>query len=674
MHSANLLVTDRSPESAEYINSLLRNSGIKIHVIYAQTSSDVKRALDQDAPLLILYANPEESDAPLEEISQLADAFNVPLAFFANMEKPKHLALALTKTACFVINSAEEDLLTSAVKRLIKGSELERNREQQQAYLEELEHRYNLLLDSSRDAIAYVHEGLHVYANRTYLEALGAKDDSEIAGLSLLEMLSAGETNLKTFFKGLSKGKFPAEALNVSVKRRDGSEFDASLVFSPARFDGEDCIQMMMQRNDSSKALAAELERLRLIDPLTKLLNRKAFTGKLDQCIEQGAAGDAAAVLYIEADGIADLQNELSDDTMDEFLNDMANIIKMNADDDDPVARISDHGFAVLVSRNTGKDLELAGEKVLAAYREHIVEIGERALSVSCSIGMAPVGRLAMTSPEVLARARKAQAEAAASGDQLVAFKPQLTTVESKDGEQEWLERIKFALGNQDFYTVQQSIVDLDGEGEQMMENITYMRNEDGDYPPLDYQAVAERCDLAGTIDRNIIPGLLKTFVDHEEKQIIGLSNNSIIDYGFPGWLADQLKAACVDGNRLILQIAASAAHTNLRPAQRLMKELKPLGCQLAISLFDDETRSRQLLEHLDVSFVKLHPSLTNDLTSNTKNQEAVRKIVEAAQAHDIAVIADEVEDTSSLAVLWQCGVKLIAGAFLKEPSQVLAH
>ncbi len=48
--------------------------------------------------------------------------------------------------------------------------------------------------------------------------------------------------------------------------------------------------------------------------------------------------------------------------------------------------------------------------------------------------------------------------------------------------------------------------------------------------------------------------------------------------------------------------------------------------------------------------------------------------MVEAADPHDVAVIADEVADTSSLAVLWQCGVKLIAGAFLRESSQVIAQ
>ena len=49
-------------------------------------------------------------------------------------------------------------------------------------------------------------------------------------------------------------------------------------------------------------------------------------------------------------------------------------------------------------------------------------------------------------------------------------------------------------------------------------------------------------------------------------------------------------------------------------------------------------------------------------------------KIVHQADHHGACVIADDVADTSSLAVLWQCGVKLISGAFLQESSQVIAQ
>jgi len=65
---------------------------------------------------------------------------------------------------------------------------------------------------------------------------------------------------------------------------------------------------------------------------------------------------------------------------------------------------------------------------------------------------------------------------------------------------------------------------------------------------------------------------------------------------------------------------------------------------------------------------------LTEQLTTNTKHQESIRAIVEAAEPHGVAVIADEVSDTSCLAVLWQCGVKLITGTFVKESTQVLAQ
>ncbi|HKX56669.1 MAG TPA: EAL domain-containing protein, partial [Xanthomonadales bacterium] len=73
-------------------------------------------------------------------------------------------------------------------------------------------------------------------------------------------------------------------------------------------------------------------------------------------------------------------------------------------------------------------------------------------------------------------------------------------------------------------------------------------------------------------------------------------------------------------------------------------------------------------------SYLKLQAVLTESLVGNTGNQEIIRNIVELAEKHQVTVIADEVADTSSLAILWQCGIKLIAGAFLKESSQVMAQ
>jgi EAL domain-containing protein (putative c-di-GMP-specific phosphodiesterase class I) len=71
---------------------------------------------------------------------------------------------------------------------------------------------------------------------------------------------------------------------------------------------------------------------------------------------------------------------------------------------------------------------------------------------------------------------------------------------------------------------------------------------------------------------------------------------------------------------------------------------------------------------------VKLRPGLAKGLSTNTTNQEIIRAVVRAIEARDITIIADEVEDASDLAVLWQCGVKLVTGDFLNEAPQVVGQ
>ncbi len=75
---------------------------------------------------------------------------------------------------------------------------------------EELQHRYDLLLDSARDSIAYIHEGLHVYANRAYLDLMQVKTLDGIEGISLLELMTADEgVDLKKLLRDMNQSDFP---------------------------------------------------------------------------------------------------------------------------------------------------------------------------------------------------------------------------------------------------------------------------------------------------------------------------------------------------------------------------------------------------------------------------------------------------------------------------------
>jgi PAS domain-containing protein len=59
-----------------------------------------------------------------------------------------------------------------------------------EAALRETERRCDALISSSRDPIAYVHEGMHIRANQAYLDMFGFEEFEDIEGLSILDLIS----------------------------------------------------------------------------------------------------------------------------------------------------------------------------------------------------------------------------------------------------------------------------------------------------------------------------------------------------------------------------------------------------------------------------------------------------------------------------------------------------
>ena len=150
---------------------------------------------------------------------------------------------------------------------------------------------------------------------------------------------------------------------------------------------------MMMQRKDAASELASELERMRVTDPVTRMANRKAFSDAVDRCIATDVHDAVAAVLYLEPDGLDSLQADLSAGAMDEFVADLASVIRRNLEETDTPARISEGGFAILVHRPSVADMETLAGNILKACRSHMVEIDDRAFSITCSIGVSNIGR-----------------------------------------------------------------------------------------------------------------------------------------------------------------------------------------------------------------------------------------------------------------------------------------
>jgi diguanylate cyclase (GGDEF)-like protein len=676
MYSSYLLVIDNSPNHAQVINSFLRNSGVAVNVISASGLEELTIVLKEKTPFLVLLGRHLPDSMKVSQILQAAELHSTPVVMQVEPEDRANIEAAIATRPLLIINSKDDEQLMQVVKQHLSGGKTIREYDDLLKRQEELQHRYNLLLDSARDSIAYIHEGLHVYANRAYLELLQVNTLEEIEGLSLLELMTAGEgIDLKKLLRDMNQAVFTEETLAVTINTLGDKQLKAELAFSPARFNGEQCIQMLVREQDANHVLHEELDRLRKTDQLTQMINRKTFTAKLSELIAEGRGGDhKTAVMYIETDGITQLQQDLGMEGIDTYILDLANIISGCIRESDIPSRFSDHGFAVLIRREEGSSLQESGNCILENYSNHIIDLGEQTRTASCSIGMAMLGSQTRDAKEVIAQAKTAFELASQTGNTLVRFKPALTTVNTGETERDWVERIRYALNNHDFYTVQQSIVDLEGENEGLFENRTFMREEGGDTQASEFMLAAERNDLGSTIDRHVIPQIMLAIAGTGDRHIIGLSTNSILDFSFPNWFQRMLTETEVEGSQIILQISAIVSESHLKPTCRLVDELQRLGCNFVISEFDNDRRTIQLLDHLPVHMIKLRPGLAKGLSSNTTNQEIIRAVVRAVEARNITIIADEVRDASDLAALWQCGVKLVTGDFLNEAPQVVGQ
>src|SRR3546814_4644426 len=82
------------------------------------------------------------------------------------------------------------ELLLLLIEQQLEGVRLRKELQQSEMALHEAEKRLSVLMDQSRDAIAYVVDGMHIHANEAYLELFGYKDVDDLAGVPIMDMVS----------------------------------------------------------------------------------------------------------------------------------------------------------------------------------------------------------------------------------------------------------------------------------------------------------------------------------------------------------------------------------------------------------------------------------------------------------------------------------------------------
>ncbi|MCW8956903.1 MAG: bifunctional diguanylate cyclase/phosphodiesterase, partial [Gammaproteobacteria bacterium] len=582
----------------------------------------------------------------------------------SNFENPSHLELVIER----------ELEAHQSIKKLAKL----------EAANKETEIRCEALLDSSRDAIAYIHEGMHVYSNQSYLELFGFEESEDLEGMPILDMVGINDrSTFKNFLMTNCKGGTCAnEKLEINLRNPDGTEFSGAMEFSPASIDGEPCIQLIIRNQVDNKELEKQLTLMGQKDTTTGLYNRQYFIDSLNQVVADAKQKKQhAAALTLHLDNYTEIKQSSGIAICDQYLNEISRCFEKNVGNKDILAHFEGNTFCIIAMEQTATSITAYAEKIKKATQNFIANIKNSSINSTCTIGVSIIDENAPDPDEILLRAERAVTEAEAKGpNSIVLYQPKDGELTQKEVDAQIVADLKDAVKTSRFLLYFQPVVSLHGDTDERYEVFVRMKDNNGNIiQPDEFLPAAERTGMSLTIDRWILLNTINTLTKRWKSGkrtlfFVKLSATSLKDTSLMSWLKEQLKKFNVPKNSLIFEVKENVAITSLKHTAELAKQLRDLNCGFALDDFGTGQNPFELLKHIPADFLKLERSFMENLFESPENQAAVKKITEMAMEMNKLTIAQHVQDASSLSVLWGIGINFIQGNFLQEPSPNLDY
>jgi multidomain signaling protein FimX len=678
-----LLILDHSENDAEKLISLLRNAGVPTRAKRIETEEDFIDALDEQSWDLFV-AREKEADFDINQalVHIHQKDKDLPFIVLSKSYEPEQLVKHIKAGAKDVIPFENDKHIVVAIRRELESRSDRKKLRAMEAQIRDAEHRCELLLDSSKDAIAYISDGMHIYANSSYMQFLGYDDIDEMICIPVLDTLNLdSQAKFKELSKPFSNEDHPeqTEAEKCVSIRDDGTEISATMSLSAATYDGEDCLQIIIRPEHDNEELAEKIKELSQQDLLTGLYNRQHFMEQLHDAKEHAVtANQNASVLYLAIDKFQKIKTNFGMADADLVLRDLAHVIDSSRDSSHQLARLSDDVFGIICPAKNGDEAISIAETYGQAVEDHLFEVDGKTIQITLSIGVTLVTENAPAINDILGRAQSAAQELAAQEDAEQVNGVKLYTPQKDkplDDHDIAMELIQDALDNDKFKLLFQPIISLRGEGDENYEAFIRMLNEDGEeISPYDFLPPSGPSMMANKIDKWVILQTIKHLSEHrsqghDTKLFINLTSETLQDQTFTSWLNVALKAARLPGDSLIFQISENNAITYLKQAKEFAKGIGTLHCKMSINQFGRALKPFNLLKHLDPEYVKLEGSFTQDMQKDEESKEQSKEMIQNLQSMGKQTIVPLVESAALLSTLWQAGVNYIQGYYLQAPS-----
>ncbi|HVN35709.1 MAG TPA: amino acid permease [Casimicrobiaceae bacterium] len=440
-------------------------------------------------------------------------------------------------------------------------------------------------------------------------------------------------------------------------------------------------LQEDIARAAGSLDRAREELRVARHDALTGLITRREFERRLDAALAKTRAGHRwYALLYLDLDHFKVVNDTCGHAAGDELLRQITGVLRAIVRNRDSVARLGGDEFAMLLDDCPPQSAERIAQDLLEAVQGFSFASGENIFKIGCSIGLvtfcdSSVGLLELmrTSDDACYIAKKK------GRNRVQIYQPADTEVAARQGELDWVGRLRLALHERRFCLYAQEIVVVSAtrQRERRQELLVRMVDEEGGLVnPMAFIPVAERYNLMPAIDRLVIATSFEeiaSIISREgpvepHRWAINLSGASLGEDDFLRFVRTQFETVGVPYAAICFEITETAAIASFARATQFIHELKMLGCGFALDDFGSGLSSFGYLKHLPVAYLKIDGVFVRDIADDPVDRAMVEAINKVGQIMGIRTIAESVENAETLAILRAIGVDYAQGFGISRP------
>jgi diguanylate cyclase (GGDEF)-like protein len=463
----------------------------------------------------------------------------------------------------------------------------------------------------------------------------------------------------------------PLRSLVRASHRLGRGEYDTPIASSDARDEVGELSRAFEHMRGNIARQQHEIRELAYWDRLTGLPNRAQFRDAVLAAIDASGAEHASlSVVMLDLDRFKHVNDVLGYASGDRLLQGVAARLQAVVREGDLIARLGGDEFALLLPGADARTAQEVAGRVARAF-EAPLTLDDQTVDLSAGLGIACWPAHGVDADTLLSRAEVAMyaAKRRTAGAQL--YDPALDNASGQT--LSLLSDLRQAVeGGQLRLFLQPKVLVRGGAlcGAEAL--VRWQHPERGLVPPLEFIPFAEQTGFI----RVLTLWMFEQVVRRQSalaalgvaRVSINLSTRDLLDLELPEKLDAILARHRASARGLCLEITESAIMDDPERAQATLHRLAERGFKLSIDDFGTGYSSLAYLKKLPVHELKIDKSFVMAMEHDTSDAKIVRSTVDLAHGLGLTVVAEGVENDSTLQALGALGCDEAQGYHLARP------